>query len=119
LAGSVEWRPFVASRRALAREYREAAGVIAPGPHETFGLAVLEAAASGARVVACSSTPAAELAPSLVHTFTPKDPVDLARVLDRALSTPPDTAAALELGAAMSWDGVFRAELADLRRLCR
>ena len=115
----VEFRPFVASRRALAREYRDAACVVAPGPHETFGLAVLEAAASGARVVACSSTPAAHLAPTLVDTFRPKDPVDLARVLQRALARPRDPVAARQLGGAMSWDRVFRAELDDLARLCR
>ena len=66
-----ELRPFVADRRVLARMYREAACVVAPGPHETFGLAVLEAAASGARVVACASTPAAAVAGSLVRTYRP------------------------------------------------
>ena len=115
LSGMVEMRPFVADRRALARLYREAACVVAPGPHETFGLAVLEAAASGARVVACSSTPAA----ALVGTFTPKDPVDLARAVERALATPVDPVAAAALGTSMTWERVFEAELVDLQRLCR
>jgi glycosyltransferase involved in cell wall biosynthesis len=119
LSGVVEMRPFVADRRALARLYREAACVVAPGPHETFGLAVLEAAASGARVVACSSTPAAALAAPLVGTFTPKDPVDLARAVERALATPVDPVAAAALGTSMSWERVFDAELVDLKRLCR
>ncbi len=119
LSGMVEMRPFVADRRALARLYREAACVVAPGPHETFGLAVLEAAASGARVVACSSTPAAALAAPLVGTFTPKDPVDLARAVERALATPVDPVAAGALGTSMSWERVFEAELVDLQRLCR
>lgn len=119
LAGLVELRPFVSDRRALARLYREAACVVAPGPHETFGLAVLEAAASGARVVACSSTPAATLAGGLVKTFTPKDPADLAGTIERALSAPLNPAAAAELGASMHWDRVFEAELRDLKRLCR
>jgi alpha-1,6-mannosyltransferase len=115
----IEFRPFVSDRRALARLYREAACVVAPGPHETFGLAVLEAAASGARVVACSSTPAAALAAPLVHTFTPKDPVDLARAVDLALATRPDPAKASELAASLSWERVFEAELRELERLCR
>jgi alpha-1,6-mannosyltransferase len=119
VAELVEMRPFVAERRALARLYREAACVVAPGPHETFGLAVLEAAASGARVVACSSTPAAAVAGPLVQTFTPKDPVDLARAIQRALATPLDPAAAASLGTSMSWEHVFEAELVDLKRLCR
>ena len=115
----VEMRPFLAERRALARLYREAACVVAPGPHETFGLTVLEAAASGARVVACSCTPAAAVAGPLVHTFTPKDPVDLVGAIERALATPLDPAAAAALGTSMSWERVFEAELADLKRLCR
>ena len=115
----IEMRPFVADRRALARLYRQAACVVAPGPHETFGLAVLEAAASGAHVVACSSTPAATLAAPLVHTFTPKDPSDLARAVEHALATPPDPAAAFALAAGLSWERVFEAELRELKRLCR
>jgi alpha-1,6-mannosyltransferase len=118
LTDRVQLKPFVSDRRGLARLYREAACVVAPGPHETFGLAVLEAAASGARVVACSSTPAARLAPGLVKTFRPKDPGDLARAIDEAVAAPPDLAAAAELGASMRWDRVFEAELSDLKRLC-
>jgi alpha-1,6-mannosyltransferase len=119
IADRVRMRPFVAQRRALARLYREAACVVAPGPHETFGLAVLEAAASGARVVACSSTPAAAVAGPLVQTFKAKDPVDLARAIDRALGTRLDPAAAAALGTSMSWERVFESELVDLKRLCR
>ncbi|HEY2161062.1 MAG TPA: glycosyltransferase [Solirubrobacteraceae bacterium] len=115
----VELRPFVADRRALARVYREAACVIAPGPHETFGLTVLEAAVSGARVVACDRTPAAALARPLVGTFRPKDPEDLARAVDRALAGPADPAAAAALGTSMSWEQVFRAELRSYMHLCR
>ena len=118
LARLVELRPFISDRRALARVYREAACVIAPGPHETFGLAVLEAAASGARVVACSSTPAAWLAGDLVKTFTAKDPADMARTVDVALASLPDPRAAAALADSMSWQRVFEAELREYRRLC-
>lgn len=115
----IDMRPFVADRRALARLYRQAACVVAPGPHETFGLAVLEAAASGARVVACSSTPAAKVAGPLVHTFTPKDPVDLVRAVEESLATPQDPAIASALAAGLRWERVFEAELRELERLCR
>jgi alpha-1,6-mannosyltransferase len=113
----LEIRPFVASRRALARLYREAACVVAPGPHETYGLAVLEAAATGACVVACADTPAAVMAGRLVHTFTPKDPAALAKAVDRALAATPDPRAASALGASMNWERVFDVELADLKQL--
>lgn len=116
----LDFRPFMSDRAELARQYREAACVVAPGPHETFGLAVLEAAASGARVVACSRTPAAHAASAGgvdVQTFAPKDPLALARAVDAALARPTDAAAARRLAETMSWSSVFRAELADLRRL--
>jgi alpha-1,6-mannosyltransferase len=119
LAGLVRWEPFVADQRALARLYRGAACVVAPGPHETFGLTVLEAAVSGARVVACSATPAAILAAPLVTTFRAKDPADLARAIGTALSRKPDRAAAAALGASMTWERVFEDELANLKRFCR
>jgi alpha-1,6-mannosyltransferase len=115
----IEFKPFVSDRRALARLYREAACVVAPGPYETFGLAVLEAAACGARAVACTSTPAAALAAPLVHTFTPRDPIDLARAVDEALATPRDPAAASVLAAGLRWECVFETELRGLKRLCR
>jgi alpha-1,6-mannosyltransferase len=118
LSKLVEFRPFVSDRRALARVYRDAACVVAPGPHETFGLVVLEAAASGARVVACSSTPAAWLARSLVKTYTAKDAADLARAVDAALATHPDPGAAAALAESMSWGRVFEAELREYMRLC-
>ena len=70
-------------------------------------------------MVACSSTPAAALAAPLVHTFTPKDPLDLARAVDLALATPPDPAAASALAADLRWERVFEAELRELKLLCR
>ena len=51
-----------------------------------------------ARVVACSSTPAAAVAGPLVKTFTAKDPVDLARAIELALATPLDPVAAARAG---------------------
>lgn len=48
----VELLGFVADRRALARLLASADVVLAPGPVETFGLAALEALASGTPVVA-------------------------------------------------------------------
>jgi hypothetical protein len=54
-----------------------------------------------------------------VETFTPKDPADLARAIERALAKPLDLAAAAALGESMSWEHVFESELVDLKRLCR
>jgi alpha-1,6-mannosyltransferase len=117
LSGRVRFLPFVQDRAQLARVYREAACVVDPGPHETFGLVVLEAAASGGRVVACTTTPSARVAAPLVETFAPKDPVDLWRAVTRALTRGGDSAAAAALAARLGWDAAFEAELADIRRV--
>jgi alpha-1,6-mannosyltransferase len=113
----VRIRPFVAGRDELARLYREAACVVDPGPHETFGLVVFEAAASGARVVACDSTPAAAVADGLIETFAAADVGDLVRAISRAIARRDDPAAAAALGERSTWERVFEAELEALERL--
>jgi alpha-1,6-mannosyltransferase len=119
IAPRVRFLPFVADRRRLAQLYRGAACVVAPGPHETFGLVVLEAAASGARVVACSCTPAAAVAGPLVERFEPKDPRDLLRAIERSLASGRDAAAAAALADSCTWERVFESELTALRTLFR
>lgn len=113
----VEFRHFVEDRHELARLYREAACVVDPAPHETFGLVILEAAASGGRVVACSSAPAASVADGLVETYPAKDRRALAAAIERSLATPGNAAAAAALARSMTWERVFEAELASLRTL--
>lgn len=117
LRGRVTFRPFIADRAELARTYRAAACVVDPGPHETFGLVVLEAAACGARVVACSSTPSAAVAGSLVRTFVPANVGDLRRVIREALDSERDVRAASELAGALRWERVLTEELEHLERL--
>jgi alpha-1,6-mannosyltransferase len=113
----VEIRPFVEDRTELARLYREAACVVDPGPHETFGLVVFEAAASGARVVACDSTPSVALARDLIETFAAGDVDDLRRAIDRSLARADDLAAAATLAKLHTWEGVFADELAAISKL--
>jgi alpha-1,6-mannosyltransferase len=113
----VDFRPFVSGREELARVYREAACVVDPAPHETFGLVVLEAAASGARVVACDSTPAAWIDPGLVETYEAKSVPELAAAIERALAKPGDAARAAALGESLTWERVFAAELEEFAKL--
>ena len=70
-----------------------------PGAHETFGLVAFEAAASGARVVACATAPSARRLGALAHTFDPGDFVGLLAAIERARRAEPDRAAAAELAA--------------------
>jgi alpha-1,6-mannosyltransferase len=113
----VSLMPFVSDRFELARMYREAACVVQPGPHETFGLVAVEAAASGARVVASASAPSTRALGKLVKTFAPGDHVGLARAIDRARASRTDSASAAALADSLAWPRVFAAELEDLTRL--
>jgi alpha-1,6-mannosyltransferase len=111
--------PWVKSRTRLARLYAEASCVAVTGPHETFGLVCLEAAASGANVVACSSAPSAAAVGELVETFDPRDVSGLLAAIERARGRRPDLHAAAALADAWSWDSAFEAELSDLARMRR
>jgi hypothetical protein len=79
----------------------------------------LEAAASGASVVASSTVPSAQQAAGLVHHFPAGDARGLAASIARAIATDPDRRAAAELGARLSWQAAIAAELADLGALLR
>ena len=120
LARRVAFQPFVADRERLARAYAGARCVVMPGEHETFGLVALEAAASGARVVACAAAPSAGLLGSLTHRFAPGDTDGLAAAITaaRAARVGGDgLAAAASLCLRLRWDRLFAEELDDLRRL--
>jgi alpha-1,6-mannosyltransferase len=110
---------FVRDRHELARLYREAACVVMPGPHETFGLVALEAAASGGRVAASMSAPSTRLLGSMVKTFAPGDAIGMARAIDRARQSDAGSAAAAALAERFAWPRVFEAELSDVLRLVR
>jgi alpha-1,6-mannosyltransferase len=111
--------PFVTDRVRLARLYAEASCVVMPGAHETFGLVALEAAASGASVVACDTAPSARLIGELGETFAPGDIRGLAAAIERARGRRSDLLEAAALADANTWERAFEDELQDLERLCR
>ena len=117
LSDRVEFSPYLTSRESLARAYARARCVVLPGPHETFGLVALEAAACGTAVVTAGATPSAALLDGFVETFRAADPHDLLRAIDRARIRTPDPRAARALAERNSWDAALSAELADLERL--
>ena len=119
LSERVSFHPFVGDRRLLARMYAEASCVVMPGAYETFGLVALEAAASGARVVACASAPCGALVGSLADTFEPGDCDGLVRAIAHARSRAPDLRAAGQLAATFTWERALSAELDDISRLVR
>jgi alpha-1,6-mannosyltransferase len=117
--GRVHFFEYVSCREELARRYAAARCVALPGPHETFGLAALEAAACGTPVVTADATPAAALIPSFVETFAAGDAQALGAAIERAFARTPTAAAARELGRHYGWDAALSAELDDLERLVR
>ena len=114
IAHRVSITPFVDDREELARTYAGARVVVMPGEHETFGLVGFEAAASGARVVSCTTAPSAALVGKLGHTFGPGDARDLAAAIDAAYAARPDLADAQVLVDRHRWPAVFAAELNEL-----
>jgi alpha-1,6-mannosyltransferase len=119
LGDRLEFRPFVEDAQELARAYAEAACVVVPGAHETFGLVALEAAASGATVVASSAVPSVAHADGLIRVFEAGNAQALAQTIARAVTQTPDLLAAARLSARLSWEQAVRAELRDLADLRR
>lgn len=117
LAERADVRPWVHSREELALEYARAGVVVMPGEHETFGLAALEAAACGARVVACETAPSA--GPAGAATFAPGDVPGLRRAIARQANAPRDLAAAERIAGHHGWAAIFARELAELDAIAR
>jgi alpha-1,6-mannosyltransferase len=117
LAWRTNFEPFVEGREDLARTYAFASCVVMPGPYETFGLVALEAAASGARVVACDSAPSALAAADVAHTFAAGDVHGLLAAIDAARAAPPDPDAAWRIAGRHTWQRAFEAEQRDLAGL--
>lgn len=116
IAGRVRFHSHIASPELLARRFAAAGCVVMPGPFETFGLVGLEAAASGARVVASATAPSVRAVGDLATTFAPGDAGGLLRAIEHARATPRDGAAAAALAARSTWAAAIGAELEDLRR---
>jgi alpha-1,6-mannosyltransferase len=107
----VRVRGFESDRGRLARAYASADVFIAPDAHETFGLATLEAAASGLPVIGAASGAVGErlAGASWGRTFTPGDPASLAEATRDVLSRDRDAMgrAARRWAEEYSWDRTF------------
>jgi alpha-1,6-mannosyltransferase len=117
LAWRTRTEPFIADRPALARAYAGASCVVMPGAYETFGLVALEAAACGARVVACSTAPSARTVADVAHTFAPGDVRGLAAAIAAARAAAPDLGAARRIAEAHTWQRAFESEARELEEL--
>jgi len=105
--------PFEADRSRLARAYASADLYVAPSPHETFGLAALEAAASGLPIVGASAGALDErlAGASWARSVPAADPRAWCDAVGELLAADPAVVrtAALASAAAYSWDHTFDA----------
>jgi alpha-1,6-mannosyltransferase len=79
---------FLDSRTELARLLATADVSLAPGPHETFGLAALEALASGTPVVVSGSSALREIVRDDCGAAVADDAGEFARAVERMLEIP-------------------------------
>jgi alpha-1,6-mannosyltransferase len=121
IAGSapVIFHGYVDGRRTLARHLAEADIALSVCPGETFGLAVLEALASGTPVVTADTGGARELVDETCGRWAPATPAALAdAVLDLA-QLPGRRPAARRRAELYDWDSCIRRMLALHSRLAR
>jgi alpha-1,6-mannosyltransferase len=117
LGSLVTFEPYESDRERLGDHFAAARCAVLPGPHETFGLAALEAAACGAVVVTADATPCVALIGDAVETFRAGDSADLLRAIGRARRRSPNQVLAARLAARHGWEQAFADELDDLERL--
>ena len=108
----LHWIPQLDEPARLAALYASTDFLVAPGVAETFGLAVLEALASGCPVVGANAGAIAELLGNSDAglMFEAGDPVDLARALVRMVDTPRhrQSESARALAQSLPWERAFR-----------
>jgi len=111
-SGALAVLPFEEDEARLARAYASADLFLAPCPHETFGLAALEAMASGTPVVGADAMGIGELlqGASWGRSFRPGDASDLCRAVGEVLDAGADRLGAEARRAAeesYSWSRTF------------
>jgi glycosyltransferase involved in cell wall biosynthesis len=112
--------PFMADRSRLATVFASAWCVVIPGPPTRGQLVALEAAATGAPVVAHEHAAIHALAPALTRSFPPDAGIEpLGEAIQAALRTPRDPRLGARLAEQNSWDRAFERELEELERLVR
>jgi alpha-1,6-mannosyltransferase len=84
----VTFTGYVGCRSTVASILASADVALAPGPHETFGLAALEALASGTPAVVSKSSALAELLTSDSGAAADDDPAAIAAAVGGIISTP-------------------------------
>ncbi|MFQ6392290.1 glycosyltransferase [Nocardia sp. KC 131] len=85
---AVHFTGFISDRSMVAKLLATADVSLAPGPHETFGLAALEALAAGTPVVASRSSALADIVTAECGAVAADHPCDFARAVTDVLALP-------------------------------
>jgi alpha-1,6-mannosyltransferase len=111
--------PYETDRVRLARAYASADLYIAPSPHETFGIAALEAAACGLPIVGANGGALAERLTGAIwgRTFEPGSTASLGDAVEALLGADPCAArqAAREAASKYGWGRTFETLLGVYR----
>ncbi|TLF74795.1 glycosyltransferase [Nocardia cyriacigeorgica] len=86
---AVHFTGFITDRAMVAKLLATADVSLAPGPHETFGLAALEALAAGTPVVASRSSALADIVTAECGAVAADDPSAFADAVTEVLALPP------------------------------
>ncbi|WP_280234566.1 glycosyltransferase [Nocardia cyriacigeorgica] len=86
---AVHFTGFISDRSMVAKLLATADVSLAPGPHETFGLAALEALAAGTPVVASRSSALADIVTAECGAVADDDPLAFADAVTEVLALPP------------------------------
>jgi alpha-1,6-mannosyltransferase len=84
----IDFTGFVSDRHAVAALLASADVALAPGPHETFGLAALEALACGTPAVVSRTSALSEIITADCGALADNDPAAIARAVSAIVSRP-------------------------------
>ncbi len=86
---AIHFTGFITDRSMVAKLLATADISLAPGPHETFGLAALEALAAGTPVIASRSSALADIVTPACGAVAADDPSAFAHAVTEVLALPP------------------------------
>lgn len=115
---AVHFTGFISDRAAVAALLATADVSLAPGPHETFGLAALEALAAGTPVVASRSSALADIVTADCGAVAADHPAAFADAVTEVLALPPDRrrGAARRRAEQFTWPAAVSGMLSVLQR---
>jgi glycosyltransferase involved in cell wall biosynthesis len=117
LGHRVTIKPFSTDRDRLAEIFATAGCVVNPGDPGRCQLALLEAAATGAPIVAPQGAPITTIAPALTHAFPDDDVAAAADAIQAALAARPDPELGARVAEENTWTRAFDRELEELGTL--